>query len=90
MISITSYPHRTICGVLEEIRKLDSTRNYSPLPGLIEELQSLANRMEASLDNQKDYFRVRDAFKKKKKKLLKLEKQIKQLEKTKAKLDIKE
>lgn len=42
-------PNRYICEVLEEMRKADETKNYSYLLGLIEEAQSLANRMEAAL-----------------------------------------
>lgn len=48
------FPNRVICSVLEEIRKCHETRNYSYLPGLIEEAQSLANRMEAGLADKKD------------------------------------
>lgn len=40
---------RTLCDVLDEIRKCHETRNYSYLPGLIEEAQSMGNRMEAAL-----------------------------------------
>ena len=42
-------PSRYICSVLEEIRKCHETRNYSYLPGLVEEAQVLANRMESGL-----------------------------------------
>lgn len=48
------WPNRTVCDVLEEMRKAHKTRNYSYLPGLIEELQSLANRMEAALGDKHD------------------------------------
>lgn len=48
------FPNRTVCQVLEEIRKCHETRNYSYLPGLLEEIQSMANRMEAKLHDQKD------------------------------------
>ena len=48
-------PNRTLCDVLEEMRQCNKTRNYAPLPGLIEEVQSMANRMEAALYEQKDY-----------------------------------
>ena len=45
---------RTACEVLEEIRKLDETKNYSYLLGLIEELQSMCNRMEAGLSRKRN------------------------------------
>lgn len=46
--------NRTLCSVLEEMRKLHETRNFSGLLGLIEEAQSMANRMEAALHDNKD------------------------------------
>lgn len=46
--------NRYICDILEEMRKCHETRNYSYLPGLIEEAQSLANRMEAALQDKSD------------------------------------
>lgn len=52
-------PNRTICSIIEEIRKCHKTRNYSYLPGLLEEVQSAANRMEAALWDQKDLERLR-------------------------------
>lgn len=52
--SFYPYPHRTICDILEEMRKCYDTRNFSHLLGLIEEAQSMANRMETSLEEKKD------------------------------------
>lgn len=74
------YTHRTVCDVLEEMRSADKKRNYSYLAGLIEELQTLTNRMEASLSQQGDYFEFRDKAKK-------LEKDIERLNKKKDKLE---
>lgn len=48
------YLHRTMCDVLYDMRRMNKTRNYSGLIGLIEELQIMANRMEASLGMKKD------------------------------------
>ena len=48
------YINRTVCDVLEEMRKLYETRNFSSMLGLIEEAQSMANRMEAALDDKRD------------------------------------
>ena len=47
-------PHRYICSVLDEMRECMKTQNYSYLPGLLEECQTLANRMESALWEQKD------------------------------------
>ncbi len=49
-----SFPNRVICSVLDEMRKCHETRNYAYLLGLIEEAQSLANRMESALGDKKD------------------------------------
>jgi seryl-tRNA synthetase len=50
--------NRTVCSVLEEMRKLNETRNYSSLLGLIEEAQFMVNRMEAALHDAKDIRRL--------------------------------
>jgi hypothetical protein len=76
-----SYPNRTLCDVLEEMRKCNETKNYSYLEGLIEEAQSMANRMEASLSDKHDYERARKAKKEEEKNLKELKKQIKKAEK---------
>lgn len=49
-----SWPNRTGCDVLEEMRKCHSTRNYASLLALVEEMQSIANRMEAGLEDKRD------------------------------------
>jgi cell shape-determining protein MreC len=46
-------PNRLLCDVLQEMRKSYETRNFSYLSGLIEEAQSLGNRMEAGLGDKK-------------------------------------
>lgn len=48
-------PHRYLCDVVEEIRKCYKTRNFAPLLGLIEEVQTMANRMEAAVNEKADY-----------------------------------
>ena len=48
-------PNRTLCDVFEEMRKCHETYNFAPMLGLIEEAQSMANRMEAALFEQEDY-----------------------------------
>ena len=55
--------NRTLCDVLKEIRDLDKTRNYSSLLGLIHEAQSMANRMEAALGDNRDYREYREKAK---------------------------
>jgi len=50
----SDYPNRTLCDVLEDMRKANDTRNYSYLVGLIQEAQYLANKMEAGLGDKRD------------------------------------
>lgn len=71
------YPNRTICDILSEMRTAYEARNFSYILGLIEEVQSLANRMEAAISDMKDLNEGRE-YKSK------LKKEIKELE-TKAK-----
>lgn len=47
--------NRLICSVLDEMRECVKTLNFSYLLGLIEEAQTLANRMEAKLYTIKDW-----------------------------------
>jgi hypothetical protein len=46
--------HRYACDVLEEFRKVDKTRRYDRVAGLIEELQTMFNRMESKLYGYRD------------------------------------
>jgi hypothetical protein len=50
----SNYPNRTLCDVLREMRSTYETRNFSSLLGLIEEAQSMGNRMEAALSDKRD------------------------------------
>lgn len=59
-------PNRYICDVLEEMRKVNETRNYSYLLGLIEEIQTMANKMEAALRDKKDLEYWKDKVQKEK------------------------
>jgi polyhydroxyalkanoate synthesis regulator phasin len=47
-------PNRYLCDVLEELRDITKTQNYSYMPGLIEEAQVYANRMEAAISDIHD------------------------------------
>jgi hypothetical protein len=68
-------PNRTVCSVLEEMRKLNDTRNYAALLSYIEEVQGLVNRMEAALWDQNDLTYARKELKELKKEVKELEKQ---------------
>lgn len=71
-LQLSSY--RTMCSALQEMRKLDETKNYSSLLSLIEEIQLMGNRMEAGLYQ---WHEIKD----KRKEVKKLEKEVKKLEK---------
>lgn len=73
--------NRTICDVLEEMRKCFESRNFASLLGLIEEAQSMANRMESGLQDKNDLKEMNEEWHKKKKELKELRKQVKELEK---------
>lgn len=75
------YLNRTACDVLADMRKCFETRNFSGFGGLIEELQTMCNSMEAGLSDLKDLKAGRAEIKKLKKKRLKLQGQIKKLQK---------
>lgn len=72
------YPNRTLCAVLDEMRKLNETRNYAPLLSLIEEAQVMGNRMEAGLSDIKDHKSLLEDISKLKKELKALQKEKKE------------
>ena len=49
-----TYPNRTLCAVLSDMRKAYEVRNFSGLLAMIEEIQYLGNRMEAALGDIRD------------------------------------
>lgn len=66
------YRNRNLCDVLEEMRKIDETKNYGALAGLIEEAQSMGNRMEAALQDGRDWDKIQKELPKFRKELRKL------------------
>ena len=73
-------PPRYICTVLEEMRTCNETRNYSILLSLIEEAQTLSNRMEAALDSQKTIKEMEEYRRTLKKEIRELESKADKLE----------
>lgn len=71
---------RTICEALEDMRRCYKTYNFQAIGSLIEEIQMLANRMEARLDNAHMYEDQRNHINKLKKEIKQLEKQKEALE----------
>ena len=73
-------PNRLLCTVFDEMRECVKTLNFSYLPGLIEESQSLGNRMEAHLYDIKDLNRLHKDIKALEKKKKKLKEEVEELE----------
>ena len=68
--------NRYICEVLEEMRTCTKTLNFAVIPSLIEEVQTMANRMEMALSDMKDLQSLKDNINEKKEELKELEKKI--------------
>ena len=77
------WPTRYLCDVLEEMRTCVKTLRFDVMPGLIEELQTLGNRMESALEEKKNLENMHEELKELRKDKKKLEKEIKGLEETK-------
>ena len=57
-VYVSIYRHRFLCDVLEEMRGCHRSRNFASLLGLIEETQSMGNRMEAVIEVKDDYEKI--------------------------------
>ena len=66
-----------MCEVLDEMRTCQKTLNFAILPSLIEEVQTMANRMEMALSDMKDLEILKEDIHEKKQELKDLEKKIK-------------
>ena len=72
-------PNRFYCTVIDEMRACYKTRNFSPILGLLEELQSIGNRMEAKCGDISEYNSYLDKAKE-------LKREIKELKRKRDKL----
>ena len=72
--------NRYLCDILEEMRTTTKTLNFGMLLGLIEEVQTAGNRMEAALEDNRDADDLRDEIHNLKRERMKLKKEIEQLE----------
>ena len=68
--------NRYICDVLEEMRTSVKTLNFAMIPSLIEEVQTMANRMEMALSDMKDLKVLKDEIVDKKEELETLKDEI--------------
>ena len=72
--------NRTLCDVLREIRTCHETRNYSYLLSLVEEAQSMGNRMESALTDKREIAEYNEEWRKASKKLKDIRKKLKEEE----------
>ena len=72
--------NRYLCDILEEMRTTTKTLNFGMLLGLIEEVQTTGNRMEAALEDKRDAGFLRDEIHNLKRERRKLKKEIEKLE----------
>lgn len=92
-INMSLWLNRTMCDVLDEMRKLNDkltpmviNSHKATMAYLIEEVQSMGNRMEAGLNEKGDLETIHEEWQEKKRMFRKLEKEIKELEAKKADL----
>ena len=73
--------NRYICDVLEEMRTSTKTLNFAMIPSLIEEVQTMANRMEMALSDMKDLKVLKEEIVNKKEEYETLKDKIRKIEK---------
>ena len=74
------YVNRTLCDVLNDMRKCSTTMNFAPLMSLIEEAQIYGNRMESGLSDKGDIKAMNKEWSELKNKLKELRKEVKEVE----------
>ena len=72
--------NRYLCDILEEMRTTTKTLIFGMILGLIEEVQTAGNRMEAALEDNRDAGDLRDEIHNLKRERMKLKKEIEKLE----------
>ena len=72
--------NRYLCSILDEMRTTIKTLNFGMLLGLIEEVQTTGNRMEAALEDKRDLGFLRDEIHNLKRERTKLKREIEKLE----------
>ncbi len=75
--------NRYVCDVLEEMRTSVKTLNFAMIPSLIEEVQTMVNRMEMALEDMKDLKGLKEEIHNKKEEYETLKDKIKKIEKKK-------
>jgi predicted patatin/cPLA2 family phospholipase len=77
--------NRYVCDVLEEMRTSVKTLNFAMIPSLIEEVQTMVNRMEMALEDMKDLKGLKEEIHNKKEEYETLKDKIRKTEKKKRK-----
>ncbi len=73
--------NRYVCDVLEEMRTSVKTLNFAMIPSLIEEVQTMVNRMEMALEDMKDLKGLKEEIHNKKEEYETLKDKIRKIEK---------
>jgi hypothetical protein len=68
--------NRYVCQVLEEMRTCTKTLNFALIPSLVEEVQTMVNRMEMALGDLKDLQELKNEISAKNKELKKINKEL--------------
>jgi hypothetical protein len=68
--------NRYVCQVLEEMRTCTKTLNFALIPSLVEEVQTMVNRMEMALGDLKDLQELKNEISTKNKELKKINKEL--------------
>jgi hypothetical protein len=72
--------NRTLCDVLEDMRRCYKIRNFSPMLALIEEAQMMGNSMEAAIGDKDSTRELREQYGVMRKKHKRLKRKLKVLE----------
>jgi len=78
--------NRWLCDVVDEMRQCLKTLRFDIMPGLVEEVQSIGNRMEAAIRDEKEFDTLKDEIHDLKIQKRRLERQVKNLEDVKEEL----
>lgn len=73
--------NRTLCDVLNEMRKCYECHNYAPLLSLVEEAQIMGNRMESGLSDKRDLLNLAEERSSLRKEVKELEAEVANLQK---------
>jgi len=72
------YPNRTMCDVLDAMLKMHKRYSFGELPGMVEELRYMAQRLETVIEDRRDVDKFKIMRSELKSDLKKLQAEVKQ------------